>query len=88
MRATPGSLFEIMLHCKKPQSQEMVQKKGIQIVLRNKKYVAWVNNLAEWLGNRLNMAKGQINDLEYHSTQKWNKNTETEYRKMLNAIED
>lgn len=34
------------------------------------------------------MAKGQINDLEYHSTQKWNKNTETEYRKMLNAIED
>lgn len=40
MRATPGSLFEIMLHCKKPQSQEMVQKKVIQIVLRNKKYVA------------------------------------------------
>lgn len=47
----------------------MEQKK---IVLRNREYNDWVNNLAEWLSNRLNLAKEQINDLEYHSIQNWN----------------
>lgn len=34
------------------------------------------------------MAKEQINDLEYHSIQKWNKNREIENRGMLNDMED